>query len=114
MILYWYPKCSTCQKAYRFLKEKNLSFDTYDFVLSPLSKEKIHEYIEKSGLDISRFFNTSGMKYRELKLKEKLPNMSYEEKIHLLSSDGMLLKRPILVTKDKVLVGFRKKEWIHL
>ncbi len=111
IVLIWYPKCSTCQKAKRFLEEKKLSFSTRDIVLESLGEKELSEIISRSGQDIQKFFNTSGMKYREYHLKEKIPTLSEKEKIHLLASDGMLVKRPILLTDSEVLVGFREKEW---
>lgn len=114
MILIWYPKCSTCKKAYKFLDNKNFSFQTRDIVLDTPSREELNMYILKSKKSISSFFNTSGMKYRELGLKDKLKTMSDDDKISLLSSDGMLIKRPILITENKVYVGFKEKEWSEI
>ena len=114
MKLIWYPKCSTCKNAKKYLDDKGYSFDTQDIVLETPSKEDLGLFISKSGKDISKFFNTSGMKYRELGLKDKLPTMSEDEKLDLLCSDGMLIKRPILVTDNKVYVGFREKEWSEI
>jgi len=111
MILIWYPKCSTCKKSKKFLEDKKLSFKCRDIVLDNPNPLELKEYIMKSGLDIGKFFNTSGLKYRELGLKDKLKNLSFDDKINLLSSDGMLIKRPLLILKDKVLVGFKEKEW---
>lgn len=112
MMLYvCYPKCSTCKKAERYLNEKKIEIEVRDIKLNNPSKEELKNWIEKSGLDIKRFFNTSGLKYKELNLKDKLPKMSDEEKIELLSTDGMLVKRPILVSDDFVLVGFKQAEW---
>ena len=111
MILIWYPKCSTCMKAKKFLDDKKLSFKCRDIVLDNPNSLELKEFILKSGLDINKFFNTSGLKYRELGLKDKLKNLSFEEKIKLLSSDGMLIKRPLLILNNKVLVGFKEKEW---
>ena len=106
-----YPKCSTCKKAERYLIEKNAEFTVRDIKLNNPSKTELKEWIERSGLEIRRFFNTSGLKYKELNLKEKLSQMSDDEKIDLLASDGMLVKRPILVSDDFVLVGFKQTEW---
>ncbi|MBR5004084.1 MAG: arsenate reductase family protein [Erysipelotrichaceae bacterium] len=112
MMLYvCYPKCSTCKKAEQYLNEKEIEIEVRDIKLNNPSKEELKSWIEKSGLDIKRFFNTSGLKYKELNLKEKLPEMSDEEKIELLSTDGMLVKRPILISDEFVLVGFRQPEW---
>ena len=114
MLLIWYPKCSTCKRAYRYLEDKNLSFETRDIVLDTPTKDELKNYISLSGKDIRKFFNTSGMKYRELGLKDRLSSMKEEEMLSLLAGDGMLIKRPILVTDNKVLVGFREKEWSEL
>jgi arsenate reductase len=111
MLLIEYPKCSTCSKAKQYLVNNNCKFETRDIVLDTPNKNEIDSYIKNSGKDVSKFFNTSGMVYRELGLKDKLPNMTYDEKIKLLASNGMLIKRPILVTDNTVLVGFREKEW---
>lgn len=111
MLFIYYPKCSTCQKAKKFLDDKKINYTEKNIVLDVPTAKELENYIEISGLDISKFFNTSGMKYRELHLKDKLPQMSKEEKIALLASDGMLIKRPLLITNKKVLVGFREKEW---
>lgn len=114
MLLIEYPKCTTCQKARKFLDNNNLKYDTRHIKEERLNKEELDKLIKKSKLDINKFFNTSGIKYRELNLKDKLPNLSYEEKLEILSRDGMLVKRPILESKDLVLVGFKEKEWIDL
>lgn len=111
MLLIEYPKCSTCQKAKKFLDNNNLKYDTRHIKDERLNKEELDKLIKKSKLDINKFFNTSGIKYRELNLKDKLSNLSYEEKLEILSQDGMLVKRPILESKDLVLVGFKEKEW---
>ena len=114
MLLIWYPKCSTCKKAKQYLEDKNLSFTLRDITLETPSKIELLGYLKNSNKDIRKFFNTSGLKYRELNLKEKLPTMSEEEMLNLLSSDGMLIKRPLLITNNKVLVGFKEKEWSEL
>lgn len=111
MILYEYPKCSTCQKSKKYLELKSIPFKTRNIVEEKLSIEEISNIIEKSHKDINKFFNTSGIKYRELDLKNKLPLMSYEEKLKILSSDGMLIKRPILELSNDILIGFKEKEW---
>ena len=111
MILYEYPKCSTCQKSKKYLESKSIPFKTRNIVEEKLSIEEISNIIEKSHKDINKFFNTSGIKYRELDLKNKLPLMSYEEKLKILSSDGMLIKRPILELSNDILIGFKEKEW---
>ena len=114
IILIWYPKCSTCKKAKQYLEKNNLSFETRDIVLETPSKDELRKYVSLSGKDTRKFFNTSGMKYRELGLKDKLSNMSEDDMISLLSGNGMLIKRPILVTDNKVLLGFKEKEWSEL
>lgn len=106
-----YPKCSTCQKAKKWLSENQVEFEDRHIVEDNPSKEELKAWYEKSGLPLKRFFNTSGMKYKELKLKDKLPDMSEEEQLELLASDGMLVKRPVLVGNDFVLTGFKEKEW---
>lgn len=106
-----YPKCSTCQKAKKWLVENQVEFEDRHIVEDNPSKEELKAWYEKSGLPLKRFFNTSGMKYKELKLKDKLPAMTEEEQLELLASDGMLLKRPVLVGNDFVLTGFKEKEW---
>lgn len=109
-----YKKCSTCKKAEKWLQENGLDYEMRDIKTDNPSKEELKEWYEKSGLDIKRFFNTSGMIYRDMQLKDKLPDMSEEEKLELLATDGMLVKRPMLITEDKVLVGFKEKEWEQL
>lgn len=109
-----YPKCSTCKKALKFLEENNISYELRDIKLNNPNKEELDKLIKLSGKDIKNFFNTSGLLYRNLGLKDKIPNMSYEGKLELLASDGMLVKRPIFVTNDDALVGFKEKEWIKL
>lgn len=106
-----YPKCSTCQKAKKWLVENQVEFEERHIVEDNPSKEELKVWYEKSGLPLKRFFNTSGMKYKELKLKDKLPAMTEEEQLELLASDGMLVKRPVLVGNDFVLTGFKEKEW---
>lgn len=109
-----YPKCSTCQKAKKWLQEQGVSFTSRHIKEQNPTKEELKEWHQKSGLDIKRFFNTSGMIYREMKLKDRLHAMSLEEKYSLLSTDGMLVKRPILVTEQGIAAGFRPEEWEKL
>ena len=109
-----YPKCSTCQKAKKWLEQNNIEFEDRHIVENNPTKEELKKWIKQSGYDIKKFFNTSGMKYKELNLKEKLPNMTDDEKIEVLSKDGMLVKRPLIITDDLILVGFREKEWEQL
>lgn len=110
----WYPKCSTCQKAKKWLEANDISFEKQHIVEETPSKEELEKWIRQSGLEIKKFFNTSGLKYKELNLKEKLPNMSDTEKIELLASNGMLIKRPLLINDKVILVGFKEKEWENL
>ena len=111
MLFIEYPKCSTCKKAKKWLGDKGIVFEDRHIVEKNPTAEELREWIKKSGLDIKRFFNTSGMKYRDLGLKDKLADMEEEEKLTLLSSDGMLVKRPLVVGDNVVLVGFKEKEW---
>ncbi|GIM44828.1 arsenate reductase [Collibacillus ludicampi] len=105
-----YPKCGTCRKAKQYLESKDVSYTERNIVENPPTKEELRSFIEKSGLDIRKFFNTSGQKYRELGLKDKLKTMTEEEMLELLASDGMLVKRPIIQSGDKVTVGFKPEE----
>ncbi|HIT90905.1 MAG TPA: arsenate reductase family protein [Candidatus Merdenecus merdavium] len=106
-----YPACSTCKKAKKWLTEKDVKFIERDIKMERPTKEELDLWITKSGLDIKKFFNTSGLVYRSLGLKDKLKDMSREEKIQLLASDGMLVKRPLIIGEDVVLVGFKEAEW---
>ena len=107
MLFICYPRCSTCQKAKKFLLENQVSFTQRDIVEEKLNKDELLHLYQKSGLPLKKFFNTSGKLYKENKLKEKLPQMSEDEQLELLSSNGMLVKRPILETDETVLVGFK-------
>ena len=109
-----YPKCSTCIKAKKFLKDHNIKFSDRHIVEDKLNKDEIKALHLKSNLDIKRFFNTSGNVYKSLKLKDKLPDMSLEEKYEVLASDGMLVKRPIVEGDDYVLVGFKENEYLNI
>ena len=111
MLFVHYPKCSTCKKAKKWLEENNIEFESRDIVLDNPKASELKEWWEISDLPLKRFFNTSGRKYKELKLKDKLPDMSEDDQLDLLATDGMLVKRPILVNEDVVLVGFKLKEW---
>lgn len=111
MLFVNYPKCSTCRKAKNWLDEHNIEYESRHIIDDNPSALELRKWWEISGLSLKRFFNTSGMKYRELKLKDKLPDMSEDEQLDLLATDGMLVKRPILVDEDTVLVGFKVKEW---
>ena len=109
-----YPKCSTCQKAKKLLDENEVKYSERHIVTETPTYEELTAIIEASGLPVSKFFNTSGMLYRSMNLKEELKSASDEEKIRLLASNGMLIKRPILVKRNKVLVGFKEDEWKEL
>lgn len=106
-----YPRCTTCKKAKKYLEEKNIEFIDRHIVENNPTKEELRNWIQISGLPINKFFNTSGVLYREMQLKDKIKTSSEDELLDILSSNGMLVKRPILVTKDKVLVGFKEAEW---
>lgn len=111
MLFVNYPKCSTCRKAKKWLDEQNIEYDSRHIIEDNPTADELRKWWEISDLPLKRFFNTSGMKYRELKLKDKLPDMSEDEQLDLLATDGMLVKRPILAGDDLVLVGFKVKEW---
>lgn len=111
MLFLEYPKCSTCKKAKKWLDEQDISYEDRHIIEDNPTVEELKDWHERSGLPLKRFFNTSGMKYRELGLKDKLPEMSEEEQYELLATDGMLVKRPILINGDKVLTGFKEAEW---
>ena len=106
-----YPKCSTCQKAKKWLETNKIEFEDRHIIENTPTYEELEKWISQSNQDVKKFFNTSGLKYKELKLKEKLPNMSDSEKIELLASDGMLIKRPLLISDEAILIGFKEKEW---
>ena len=108
-----YPKCSTCKKAKKWLEEHQVNYDDCHIVEDNPTVEELKDWIGRSGLPLRRFFNTSGMKYRELQLKDRLPKMSEEEQLELLATDGMLVKRPLLVLEDRVIPGFKEKEWLE-
>ena len=112
MLFLQYPPCSTCQKAKKWLDEKGLSYEDRHIKEQNPTAEELKAWHEKSGLPLKRFFNTSGLLYKSMGLKDKIPAMTEEEQFTLLASDGMLVKRPLVVTEDgKVLTGFREKEW---
>ena len=106
-----YDRCSTCQKAENWLKEKNIAYEKRPIKEENPSAAELKAWAEKSGMPLRRFFNTSGLLYKKLELKERLPAMSEEEMLTLLATDGMLVKRPLLITEDTVLVGFREDLW---
>ena len=111
MIFLCYPKCSTCKKAQAWLDAHGISYDLRDIKEHNPSLEELKEWHGRSGLPLKRFFNTSGMQYRALELKDKLPGMSEEEQFALLATDGMLVKRPMLIAENFVLVGFKAADW---
>lgn len=106
-----YPKCSTCRKAQAWLDEREIPYELRLILEENPSAEELKAWQTRSRLPLKRFFNTSGLKYKALNLKERLPEMSEEEQLELLSSDGMLVKRPLLISEDFVLVGFREAEY---
>ncbi len=109
-----YPKCSKCQKAKKWLEANKVQFDDRHIIENNPTEKELTEWIKISGKEIKRWFNTSGLKYKALNLKEKLPNISDEEKIKILASDGMLVKRPILISDKGILIGFKEAEWKDL
>lgn len=111
MILVCYPKCTTCQKAKKWLKAHDISFEERNIKENNPALEELRDWHKKSGLPLKKFFNTSGLMYKELKLKDNLPAMSEDEQYILLASDGMLVKRPILIGDHFVLVGFKESDW---
>lgn len=111
MIFVCYPKCTTCQKAEKWLTENGVQFEKRDIKSENPSKDELSEWYIKSGLPLSKFFNTSGLLYKSMALKTRLPSMSDEEKLSLLASDGMLVKRPIVISDKCVLVGFKAEKW---
>ena len=111
MLFVQYPPCSTCQKAKKWLDAKGVSYTDRHIKEQNPTYEELKEWYENSGLPLKKFFNTSGLVYKSMNLKEKLPAMTEEEQLRLLASDGMLVKRPILVKDDKVLIGFKEAEW---
>ena len=111
MLFLCYPKCSTCQKAKAWLDQRGISYDLRDIKLNNPTAEELTAWYQKSGLPLKKFFNTSGLQYKALGLKDKLPEMSEADQLALLATDGMLVKRPLLVGEDFVLTGFRPVEW---
>ena len=111
MLFVHYPKCTTCQKAKAWLDAKGVAYEARDIKLENPSAEELRTWWKKSGSPLKKFFNTSGLQYKALGLKDKLPSMSEEEQLQLLATDGMLVKRPILAGEDFVLTGFRPAEW---
>ncbi len=109
-----YPKCSTCQKARKWLDEQNINYTERHIVENNPSYEELKEWYGRSGLPLKRFFNTSGLLYKEMKLKDKLLTMNEDEQLKLLATNGMLVKRPLLIDENTVLVGFKEAEWSSL
>lgn len=114
MLFVCYPKCTTCQKAKKYLDEQGAAYTLRDIKLENPSRDELAQWHERSGLELKRFFNTSGLQYHALSLKDRLPEMSRDEMLDLLASDGMLVKRPLLIADHAVLVGFKEKEWEKL
>ncbi len=114
MVLYWYPKCSTCRKAKKYLDDHHCNYELKDLTIDTPSEKELKKYINTSGKDTKKFFNTSGLSYRKNNLKDKIAFLSDDEMIKLLASDGMLIKRPILIVENDVYVGFSEKEWSEL
>ena len=106
-----YPKCTTCQKARKWLDENNIEYEFRDIKIDNPSLEELAAWYKLSGLPLRKFFNTSGLQYKSMELKTKLPNMTDEEMLTLLATDGMLVKRPLVIGDDFVLVGFKEAEW---
>lgn len=111
MLFICYPKCSTCLKAKKWLDEHQIEYTQRHIVENNPTYDEIKEWHEKSKMPLKKFFNTSGLLYKELQLKDKLPSMSEEEQLKLLATNGMLVKRPVIVDGDTVLVGFKEAEW---
>ena len=111
MLFVEYPKCTTCQKAKKWIDENKIEYEDRHIKEKNPTIDELKEWHKKSGLPLKKFFNTSGLLYKELKLKDKLPTMSEEEQYELLASDGMLVKRPIIVKGDQILVGFKAEAW---
>ena len=109
--VYCYSKCSTCRKALKWLEEKGIKYESIDIKTEHPDENTLRMYYERSGLPLKKFFNTSGMQYREMGLSKKLPDMSEDEQLALLASDGMLIKRPLVVSDGFVLTGFKEEEW---
>lgn len=111
MLMLWYPRCSTCQKAKKWLDAHNITYTNRHIADEHPSYDELKEWYAKSALPLKKFFNTSGLLYKNMQLKDKLPFMDEEEQLRLLATDGMLVKRPIIVDGDRVLVGFKEADW---
>ncbi len=111
MLYVCYPKCTTCKKAQKWLDDNGFEYELRDIKENNPTYEELKEWYNKSGLPLKKFFNTSGLLYKSMNLKDKLSEMDKDEQLRLLATDGMLVKRPIVVTDNSILVGFREKEW---
>ena len=111
LTFYWYPKCGTCRNAKKWLDAHHLSYEEVHIVEHPPTREQLQEFYQKSGLELKKFFNTSGLKYRELGIKDRMKTSTDEELLDLLASDGMLIKRPILTDGERTTVGFKEEEY---
>jgi arsenate reductase len=114
LTFYWYPKCSTCRNAKKWLDAHDIPYEEVHIVDNPPSREELEKLYHKSGLELKKFFNTSGLKYRELGIKDKLKTASDEELLDLLASEGMLIKRPVLTDGEHVTVGFKEEEFVKM
>ena len=111
MIFIEYPKCSTCKKAKKWLDDHNIKYEDRHIIDNNPTFDELKEWYHKSNLDIKRFFNSSDMLYKEMNLKDKLPNMNEDQMLEILSTNGMLVKRPLIISDDVILTGFKEKEW---
>ena len=111
LTFYWYPKCGTCRKAKKWLDDHQLSYKEIHIVENPPTREELQGFFQKSNLELKKFFNTSGLKYRELGIKDKIKSATDDELLDLLASDGMLIKRPIITDGEKLTVGFKEEEF---
>ena len=114
MLFLEYPPCSACKKAKAWLESQGIDYTARHIKEQNPTYEELKDWYQRSGLPLKKFFNTSGLVYKSLNLKDRLPNMSEEEQLRLLASDGMLVKRPLVVLEDRVLTGFREKEWTEV
>ena len=114
MLFLCYPRCSTCKKARKWLEEHNIEFNERDIAEENPNFDELQAWYKQSGLPLKKFFNTSGLVYKEMKLKDKLPSMSEEEQLKLLATNGMLVKRPMVISENQVLVGIKEAEWEQL
>ncbi len=114
MLFICYPKCTSCKKAQKWLDDKGIEYELRDIKEENPTYDELKKWYIKSGLPLKRFFNTSGLLYKSMELKDKLPEMTEEEQLKLLATDGMLVKRPIIINGDKVLTGFKESEWEEL